>query len=257
MNIVRKTLYESLDIVEYLNLKSESVIPLSLYEKMLVGEPISVPELRKILNNKVVNFEFIKLDGDVRPAKGTTMMKYIPPKDHPDGLHPSSDKVATFYDLTKNAWRSVSNKTKEAVLVQDEDTGKLKVQVSDKKPKEEPTKPEMPKVPGAEPRPIPPKVEPVVRPSIRPEVKPLIPKPEEIEPEIEEVPLDIEDTTITADDIEDNQIISPEVPKEEISKEPELEDITFPEEENDIEIEEELPPEEDITFPEDEDEEIV
>jgi hypothetical protein len=87
-----------------------------LLEKLLVGEPVSVPELRKILRNKILNFEFIKLDGEVRPAKGTTMMKYIPTPDHPKGIRPSSPKVATFFDLEKKAWRSVSQRSKEIVL---------------------------------------------------------------------------------------------------------------------------------------------
>ena len=39
--------------------------------KFLYGEPITVPELRKLLRQKIVNFEFIKLDGEVRPAEGT------------------------------------------------------------------------------------------------------------------------------------------------------------------------------------------
>lgn len=112
-----------------------------LLEKLLIGEPVTVPELRQILNKKVLNFEFIKLNGEVRPAKGTTMMKYIPKEEHPTGLNPSSDKVAAFYDLSKDAWRSVSNKSDEITLATDKITGKPKVVVSDKKPKEE-TKPE-------------------------------------------------------------------------------------------------------------------
>ena len=103
-----------------------------LLEKFLWGEPISVPELRKLLRKKIVNFEFIKLDGYVRPAKGTTMMKYIPPEDYPKGIRPSSDAVATFFDLDKDAWRSVSKKSKEIVLKKDKETEKPIVVVKDK-----------------------------------------------------------------------------------------------------------------------------
>ena len=102
-----------------------------LLEKLLVGEPISVPELRKLLRKKIVNFEFIKLDGEVRPATGTTMMKYIPPKDHPKGIRPSSPKVATFFDLDKDAWRSVSKRSKEIVLKKDKETGKPIIVIKD------------------------------------------------------------------------------------------------------------------------------
>ena len=106
-----------------------------LLEKFLWGEPISVPELRKLLRKKIVNFEFIKLDGHVRPAQGTTMMKHIPPEDHPKGIRPSSDMVATFFDLDKEAWRSVSKRSKEIVLKKDEEGGKPIVVVKDKEEK--------------------------------------------------------------------------------------------------------------------------
>jgi hypothetical protein len=119
-----------------------------LLEKFLYGEPITVPELRKLLRQKIINFEFIKLDGEVRPAEGTTMMKYIPKKDHPKGIRPSSPKVATFFDLDKMAWRSVSQRSKEIVLKKDEEKGRPIVVVRDKDkeatkvPKgEKPTKP--------------------------------------------------------------------------------------------------------------------
>lgn len=104
-----------------------------LLERLLVGEPISIPELRKLLRKKIVNFEFIKLDGEVRPARGTTLMKYIPKSDRPKGIRPSSPKVATFFDLEKDAWRSVSKRSKEIVLKKDKETGKPIIVVSDKK----------------------------------------------------------------------------------------------------------------------------
>lgn len=103
-----------------------------LLEKLLFGEPITVPELRKILRQRIVNFEFIKLDGEIRPAKGTTMMKYIPNKDHPKGIRPSSPKVATFFDMDKTAWRSVSQRSKEIVLKKDEEKNRPIVVVKDK-----------------------------------------------------------------------------------------------------------------------------
>jgi len=103
-----------------------------LLEKFLWGEPISVPELRKLLRKKIVNFEFIKLDGKVRPAQGTTMMKYIPKEDHPKGIRPSSDMVATFFDMDKDAWRSVSKRSKEIVLKKDEEKDQPIVVVRDK-----------------------------------------------------------------------------------------------------------------------------
>jgi hypothetical protein len=140
-----------------------------LCEKLLIGEPITISELRKILRNKIVNFEFIKLDGDVRPAKGTTMMSKIPDVDHPKGIRPSSPKVATFYDLSKKAWRSVSQKSKEIVLKKDEVTGKPVVVIKPKgkeevKPKVEEPEIKLPEIPEVEPK--------------APEVSPEVEKPE-------------------------------------------------------------------------------
>jgi len=129
-----------------------------LCEKLLYGEPITVPELRALLRQKILNFEFIKLDGEVRPAKGTTLMKYIPTFQHPKGIRPSSPKVATFYDLMKKDWRSVSEKSKEIVLKKSEETGKPIVMVKDK----------------SEPGDIAVK-EPIEKTEIEPEVKPEVP----------------------------------------------------------------------------------
>jgi hypothetical protein len=103
-----------------------------LLDRLLYGEPVTVPELRKILHQKILNFEFIKLNGEIRPAKGTTMMKYVPQAAHPKGIRPSSPKVATFYDLEKQDWRSVSQRSKEIVLKKDEETGKPVIMVKDK-----------------------------------------------------------------------------------------------------------------------------
>lgn len=103
-----------------------------MLERLLYGEPVTVPELRSLLRQKILNFEFIKLNGEIRPAKGTTMMKYIPQAAHPKGIRPSSPKVATFYDLEKQDWRSVSQRSKEIVLKKDEETGKPVIMVKDK-----------------------------------------------------------------------------------------------------------------------------
>jgi WYL_2, Sm-like SH3 beta-barrel fold len=103
-----------------------------LCERLLIGEPIDIIELRNILRKKIVNFEFIKLSGEPRKALGTLMMKYVPQRQHPKGIRPSSPTVATFYDLQKHDWRSVSQDSKEIVLKKDEMTGKPVVMVKDK-----------------------------------------------------------------------------------------------------------------------------
>lgn len=126
--IFNNKLQESLDdhyMVDYLYDKM-------LCERLLYGEPVSIDELREILRKKIVNFKFIKLDGEIRPAKGTLRMDYVPKTQHPKGIRPSSPKVATFYDLEKKDWRSVSQRSKEIVLDKDPDTGKPVIMVTDK-----------------------------------------------------------------------------------------------------------------------------
>ena len=91
-----------------------------LLEKLLYGEPVTIPELRSLLRKKILNFEFIKLNGEIRPAKGTTMMKYVPPSQHPKGIRPSSHKVATYYDLKKdieNAYENNKDPTVKLILI--------------------------------------------------------------------------------------------------------------------------------------------
>ena len=145
-----------------------------LFEKLLVGEPVSVPEIRKLLRKKILNFEFIKLDGEVRPARGTTMMKYIPQKDHPKGIRPSSPKVATFFDLDKKAWRSISNKSKEIVLKYA--FGEKEKPVFVVKDKEE-------------------------KPEEKPDIEPKVEKPTE-EPDVQVKDVDIEEKPVDDDEVE-------------------------------------------------------
>jgi len=309
-NIITEELFgsricESIDQTQLVDfIFSEITFPEFIFEKLLIGEPITVPELRDLLHNKIVNFEFIKLDGDIRPAKGTTMMKYIPKENHPSGMNPASEKVAAFWDMKKNAWRSVSQRSKEIVLQKDRETGKPKVVISDKKPKEEPVEKEPVFTPGKSynyttnrglttqveivdqmpngdyqvyspefktrfavsgdrlgdeiggkptPRPVAPPIQPVVKPSIRPKAPQPIPvKPEEIpEPPVTSVPLNLDDATKLADEIEDKEIVAPGVERPARPNEPlGLEPVQPPKPEQ-----EPLPPQEEITFQEEEPEE--
>jgi len=123
-----KLLCESIDQLFKVNYYYKEL----LLESILFGEPMTVPELRKLLRQKILNFEFIKLSGEIRKARGTTNMKYIPQSKHPKGVRPASPKVATFFDLIKKDWRSVSQRSKEIVLKKDEATQKPVVVVLDK-----------------------------------------------------------------------------------------------------------------------------
>jgi hypothetical protein len=146
-----------------------------LCEKLLYGEPITIQELRNILRQKIVHFEFIKLNGEVRDVpRATTMMKYVPVSDHPKGIRPSSPKVATFYDLQKMDWRSVSQRSKEIVLKKDEETGKPVIMVKDKPKGDIAVKQEEPMQPKAtiDGRPIEEPMQPEEKPEVS-KVKPI------------------------------------------------------------------------------------
>lgn len=102
----------------------EDVYAFLLSESVFNGEPLTPNELRNILRKKIVNFEFVKLNGEDRLATGTLRMDIIPKKDHPKGIRPSNkEKVVTYFDLDKMQWRSVSTRTKEIALIPKEYTG--------------------------------------------------------------------------------------------------------------------------------------
>lgn len=74
----------------------------------MILNPVNPQELRELLNQGIVQFAFKKIDGNLRTAIGTTDLETIPQDDHPQGIRESSPNVVVFYDLSKNAWRSVS-----------------------------------------------------------------------------------------------------------------------------------------------------
>lgn len=69
---------------------------------------ISAEELRTNLRAGVLEFAFVKKDGSLRLAKGTTQLEQIPSSSHPTGAKASSPKQVSFFDLEKGEWRSVS-----------------------------------------------------------------------------------------------------------------------------------------------------
>ena len=74
----------------------------------MVMEPINAEDLRSKLNEGTVQFAFKKLDGTLRTAVGTTNLDTIPLESHPSGNGESAPSVVTYFDMGKNAWRSVS-----------------------------------------------------------------------------------------------------------------------------------------------------
>jgi hypothetical protein len=67
-------------------------------------------ELKQALRKGLVKFTFKKLDGSIREAFGTRNMNYVPTESHPKGTGVEVDSVVKFYDIDKQAWRSVSVK---------------------------------------------------------------------------------------------------------------------------------------------------
>ena len=55
-----------------------------------------------------VPFAFIKLNGQIRDAVGTTNLAYVPAEKQPKGLVPIAEQYATvaYFDLEKEEWRS-------------------------------------------------------------------------------------------------------------------------------------------------------
>lgn len=67
--------------------------------------------VREQLSKGILNFAFIKKDGSVRIANGTTDLNLIPQEFHPKGTGKASDKVIAYFDTDKNAWRCLSANT--------------------------------------------------------------------------------------------------------------------------------------------------
>jgi|DEB0MinimDraft_6_1074348.scaffolds.fasta_scaffold01970_11 hypothetical protein len=72
---------------------------------------MKVQDLRKELSNGITDFAFIKKDGSVRIAKGTTNLTFVPVEKHPKGTGKASDKVLAYFDLEKDNWRCLSVNT--------------------------------------------------------------------------------------------------------------------------------------------------
>jgi hypothetical protein len=75
------------------NLKSKSVAQLAT----------------KLAKGNVVNFSFVKRNGDLRSAKATTNNKLIPKEHQAKISNELAASALRFFDLEINQWRSVSN----------------------------------------------------------------------------------------------------------------------------------------------------
>lgn len=74
----------------------------------MILTPVNPSVLRVRLQEGITQFAFKKLDGDLRTAVGTTNLGSIPIEHHPTGRGQSPSSVVRFFDVEKQAWRSVS-----------------------------------------------------------------------------------------------------------------------------------------------------
>jgi len=76
---------------------------------------VKLDELRQVLQMERARFEYKKRDGTVRQAYGTLQFAFIPENLQPKSGNNTDYEYSNFryFDLDKNAWRSISSDTKE------------------------------------------------------------------------------------------------------------------------------------------------
>jgi hypothetical protein len=75
---------------------------------MATFKTTNVEEMKSMLKEGIVEFEFIKKDGSVRNAKGTLLAEYLPAStsDSNTPARKKNDNVQVYYDLDKKSFRS-------------------------------------------------------------------------------------------------------------------------------------------------------
>jgi len=74
---------------------------------------MDIYDLRKALHEGIVIFQFQKIDGTLRPARGTTCPDIVPTDDAPKHVRTALQQAAyrtktvAFYDIDRKAWRSM------------------------------------------------------------------------------------------------------------------------------------------------------
>lgn len=68
----------------------------------------SLEEFSKMLQEGIVDFEFIKKDGSVRQAKGTLVAEYLPAPtaDSDCSTRKKNENVMVYFDMEKKSFRS-------------------------------------------------------------------------------------------------------------------------------------------------------
>jgi hypothetical protein len=68
---------------------------------------MTAADLRTALHTGVVAFFYVKKDGTLREAIGTTNLASIPNDGHPVGPRRSSPKVVPYWDFVSGGWRAL------------------------------------------------------------------------------------------------------------------------------------------------------
>ena len=72
---------------------------------------MNIPDLKKALYEGIVIFQFVKKDGTLRMARGTTSPDLVPTDDTPKGKRTPEQQAlyerqtVAFYDIDKKGWR--------------------------------------------------------------------------------------------------------------------------------------------------------
>ena len=87
-----------------------------MHKKDIFKKELTHDELRQYLRESQVFFEYKKVDGTLRQAWGTLKPDLIPsdqtPKDSSTGVTKENKSTnLRYFDIDKNAWRSVSGDT--------------------------------------------------------------------------------------------------------------------------------------------------
>lgn len=72
----------------------------------------SIENFKNVLKERIVEFEFIKKDGTIRKAKGTTKAELIPEAHLSTGIgrkYTENPNITKYFDIEKEGWRSFNN----------------------------------------------------------------------------------------------------------------------------------------------------
>jgi hypothetical protein len=78
-----------------------------------MNKMIKIKKFRKMLQKGKIHFEFTKKDGTLREALGTLNSEFIPMEMQPKEDNLEKYENLRYFDLDKNAWRSISSDTRE------------------------------------------------------------------------------------------------------------------------------------------------